>query len=192
MGAVTRFSSRFLLSLIELSCPNLQDMQYLASQYDKLMMIALNQPRRWTGRRLAHRLGLSPLKAYIEKRRLQFIGVMARAHDKQPILPSMALGGRLSGQYTESDHTGPSTWRKVAKQTLRDAMEGVDKYSDRVARDQAAWKRRETIPLQRAASEEVGCQLCHRHYNVRYITRHLRDRHSESNRGKFHRYTSTK
>lgn len=35
-----------------------------------------------------------PLKM---ERRFQFIGVMARTHDRQPTLPSMALGGRLIG-----------------------------------------------------------------------------------------------
>ena len=57
-----------------------QNMKYLDSHYGKLGMISLNQSRWRIGYRLSkeemgHRLGLFPLRAYIEKQRLQFIGV---------------------------------------------------------------------------------------------------------------------
>ena len=148
---------------IELCCLTQQNRQYLDLNYRKLMAIALNQPKRWMGRRLSkeemgHRLGLSPLRAYIEKRQIQFIGAMARAHDKQPTLPSMALGGRLMGQYPVHDPSGPPMWRKVMNRVLREAV-GDDVCSDRLARNKVAWQDREHAPLRRVAKKITRCSV---------------------------------
>ena len=168
---------------IELCCLTQKEMEYLDESYQKLMAIALNLPPGWKGRRLskeemAHRLGLPSLHAYIQKRQLQFIGTMARAHDKQPTLPSMALGGRLAGKFPQGDHTGPPMWRKVIKPALREAV-GDDICSDRLARNKSAWEDREYAPIRRDVSERAKCQECGRHYSQRGLVRHMRVRHGQ-------------
>lgn len=169
---------------IELCCLTRQNMEYLEENYVKLMDIALNQRKRWMTRRLSKeemgkRLGCPPLRAYIRKRQLQFIGEMARVHDKQPSLPTIALGGRLAGEHSEHRRgkpPGAPMWRAAFRPALREAV-GEDLCSDRLARDKAGWAEREGAPLRAAAENIVRCEQCERHYSRAYIARHVRQRH---------------
>lgn len=168
---------------IELCCLTQKEFQYLLDAYKKLMARALNLAPGWKGQRLskeemAHRLRLPSLLAYIQKRQLHYIGTMSRMHDEQPTLPTMALVGRRAGQYSEGDHPGPPTWRKVIKPALREAV-GDDVCSDRLARDQAAWEDRELAPIRRDLAERARCEECGRHYSQRGLVAHMRARHGQ-------------
>lgn len=169
---------------IELCCLTRQNLTYLEENYVKLLEIGLNRRNWWMSRRLSKeemgkRLGCPPLGAYIQKRQLQFIGEMARVHDKQPSLPTMALGGRLAGDYPQRRRgkpPGTPMWRAAFRPALQAAV-GGDFCSDRLARDKAGWAEREGAPLRAAAENVVRCEHCERHYSRAYIDRHVRQRH---------------
>ena len=165
-----------------------KDLAWLDERYHRWMAWALNLPKQWLGRRLSNvemrkRLRLQPLVPYIQKRILQWAGHNARAHDRRPTLPSIALSGRLDTdvykypEYGRFAPPGPRMWKPALKQALIATMRGTPLFTDEMARNKAGWEKRTKVPLIEATKDEVACPHCQLHYQRQELERHMTRRH---------------